>query len=469
MKNLRNENTENLEEQSFKLQFAYVAGNGYLAYRLTDNGTSLNASYCQVKEADLKKVYKLTEKEIEEIPNYVGFIMRPENDPEKYERDIVTADGLTHLNVYELPYHPKGQHQLIENIPNWSYIYHFLLHIAPNEKPFPTSRFTYWELMMDYLAIAWKNPTKLLPILALVSKERGTGKTTFLKLIMAMFQSNARLVSENDLSSTFNQYWGFASFVLVDEAMIPKTLMNKIRSESTSTTRSINAKYQQQTQIASFTKFAMASNEVSDFAKIDQEENRYFIIEVKPFPKENEDGDYFEHMKKELPAFLDYLTNHHHIQAERKTRMWFREEDIRTPALDRVVNESKSSVWLKVEEALQLLAEISSIDQPDNFIWEFALTSFRTSLQLNKGAETQIKEALEHLGVHSSEGKVRFTCAYSQKAIHAIKYSISVGELRKNFGLTFTNENMAELSISQPNQLVAEGECSNVPTIINNN
>lgn len=421
------------EYLDFKPQFFYVNGE-YIVNRLFDDGNGITPAYYTVKEADLNKIYGLTEKEINEIPVFADYILRPENNPDVYSREITLDDGFSYLNMYDLPLHSKGKHLEIGNTTNWPTILKFLLHIAPHKKPFPTSRFTYIELMLDYLAIAWRFPKSNLPILSLVSKERSTGKTTFLELIQLMFQTNARLVTEKDLDSEFNRFWGYANYILVDEAQIPKKLMNRIRSESTARRRGIHEKYQTKSIIANFSKFIMASNDIDNFAFIDAEENRYFVIEVPPLPTGIEDSKILDSMQQELPNFLDYLMNHHQIQAAGNTRMTLEFNDYKTPALDKVMNRSKSSVYLKVEEALQYLVENHSCDLADEYVWEFSITNFREWIQLDKGKEEQIKYALRKLGVQNTERKRRFKCALnSHTNTNAIKYSIAVGQLRKLF------------------------------------
>lgn len=67
----------------------------------------------------------------------------------------------------------------------------------------------------------------------------------------------------------------------------------------------------------------------------------------------------------------------------------------------------------------------------DEQVWEFSITNFREWLQYDKGKEEQVKNLLKKLGVQSSESKKRFKCAFnSYSDVNAIKYSISVGQLR---------------------------------------
>jgi len=411
----------------------YFIGGEYVVSRLFNDGLSICPTFTKIKESELEPIYGITEKDKSNIEVFAGYTIAPENDPNHYKRGINLGDGLLNFNMYELPIHPVGNHVLdIDNNVNWPNILNLILHIAPNVKPFSNSRFTYTELIMDYLAIAWKNPTQRLPILSLISKERSTGKTTFLQLIGLMFQINAKMVSMTDLSSDFNILWGLANFIMVDEARIPKNLMAKIRNESTSRSRTINAKYLPHFQIRNCSKFVMASNEIENFADIDLEENRYFVIEVQSFPSGAEKPNYVELMERELPHFLDFLTNHYQILSKEESRHWFNYEDYKTPALQKITKSSKSFVYQKVEDTLEYMNDLS-VENSDECLWEFSITGLRSYLHLHKGKETEIKEDLKKLGVHSDDYKSRFTCAFSQKQTHAIRYFISMKELSSIF------------------------------------
>lgn len=442
----------------FEPEMYYVDGD-YVVKRLKYDGISISPYYFRVKEADLEKIYHINEADKNNIPRYAGFTLVPDNDISTYKKSINLGDGLENLNLYILPEHCGGKHLVSEdNRCNWLHIGNLINHIAPNTKPFPHSRFTYQQILLDYLAIAWKNPEQCLPVLALISKERSTGKTTFLELLGMMFQNNAKMVTIGDLANTFNMKWGLANFILVDEAKIPKNMMTMIRNESTSKTRTINQKYLHSFEVPNHSKFVMASNEIEKFADIDTEENRYFIIEVNEFPKGNEVPNYNKLMQKELPHFIDYLSNHHRLNTSCETRMWFNYDDYQTPALDKITKSSKSTIYYKVEEALELLKDSSS-EYSNELFWEFSLTGFRNHLQLDKGKELEIKDALKKLGVQVDDRKTRFNCTYLTRHTHAIRYSISIGVLR-----TIFNREEQEITLATDIKSNEEVNCSNVPT-----
>ncbi|WP_159519542.1 primase-helicase family protein [Sunxiuqinia indica] len=418
----------------FKPEFYNVNGD-YLVSHLKDDGVSVRPTLSKVKESVLETNYKMNDETKSNIPRFANFALVPENNPENYKREINLGDGLKNFNLYELPFHPAGKHELNDGKhTNWPNILELLLHIAPHKKPFPKSRFTYIELLLDYLAIAWRHPKQRLPILVLVSSERSTGKTTFLQFLELMFQSNAKMVSVFELESAFNNNWGLANFVLVDEAKIPDKLLMKIRNESTSKSRNINTKFMQSYEVPNYSKFAMATNNITNFAKIEDEENRYFMIEVEPFTTNQEKRDYLELVIAELPQFLDYLAKHHIFSSENKTRFWFDYEDYKTPALEKVISGSKNDqVTLKVEELFKESIEKSWQNCPNNTVVEFSISGIRDFLGFTKSADQTIKMTLSKLGFQISTVKERYLCLFHNQETHAIRYYCPLGTLRTIF------------------------------------
>jgi hypothetical protein len=431
-----------MRDTKFEPKIYFINGE-YLAHRLTNNGNSKTPSLSKVPENAIGKIYNIDKDDPSEVMVFAGYTMEPCNDPKAYERAIDYGYGLKNFNLYELPIHQKGHHYVDEQeMCNWQNIANLIMHIAPHQKPFPGSRYTYLDLLLDYLASAWNHPKQRLPIVVLVSKERSTGKTTFLNLLGLMFQSNARTATIGEINSDFNYDWGLGNIVLIDEANIPKKLIGKIRDEATRRNRNINAKNKPPFAVPNYTKFVMATNDVDDFAEIDEEENRYFVIEVKPFLNTNEKTDFMALMKKELPHFLNYLEQYHQLATKSESRTWFNYQYYRTPALERVTQKSKSKVALKVEEALEILYSSISLDLGNDYIWNFSLTNFRKTIKLDKGAEDEIKRELIKLGDQSSSNRIRFECAYSDwKQVNAIKYSISVGQLEQIFNPSEVKKN----------------------------
>ncbi|WP_299581744.1 primase-helicase family protein [uncultured Sunxiuqinia sp.] len=418
--------------EHFKLEHFFIKSE-YYVYRLSSNGRNTFALLDEVSPLTLIKVYNIPKENFHQIPVYAGFTIEPDNTPNTYNRSIDLGDGVRNFNLYDLPSHPEGQHTVTDNkSTNWPTILKFLKHIAPYSKPFPFSKHTYTELILEYLAIAWKYPKQRLPILVLLSKERSTGKTTFLRLIELMFQNNAQLVSSSDLESQFNLTWGTKNFVLVDEACINKRLQVAIRNEATSSSRIINAKFKNHLSVPNYTKFVMASNEIADFAEVDIEENRYFVLEVAPLAPNSEDPFLLDKIEAELPNFLDYLMNHHQFFWNNSTRFWFPYEAYKTPALNKIVKGERYFEVMDITTTtfLGLLNDLWFSYSNDNDI-QFAISPARDYLGLDRTDEFVLKQVLKDLGFHCTNNKTRFNCAFAKKQIHSRQYSCSLGNLRK--------------------------------------
>ena len=99
-------------------------------------------------------------------------------------------------------------------------------------------------MILDYLSIMFQNPTHLLPIPCLLSKEQSTGKTTLAQLIYNMFQGNSIILQTNDFLSNFNSHWVGKMFICVDEGHFEdkRRAKEQIKQVTTSDTVTLNTK-----------------------------------------------------------------------------------------------------------------------------------------------------------------------------------------------------------------------------------
>ena len=223
---------------------------------------------------------------------------------------------------------------------DWENIKLFLQHLFGKQ----------YELGLDYLTILWKHPSQILPILCLVSVERNTGKSTFLKLLKLIFEGNMTINKNEDFRSRFNSDWAGKLIVAVDEVLLDKKEdSERIKNLSTSNHYKLEGKGVDKAEIEFFGKFILCSNNEENFIKIDDLEIRYWVIKVNPFAKEN--PDLLEQMRKEIASFAYHLT-HRKIETQRTTRMWFTKEQIYTKALDVLVRGNRTSIEKEIEEFL---------------------------------------------------------------------------------------------------------------------
>ena len=218
-----------------------------------------------------------------------------------------------------------------------------------------------FELGLDYLQLLYLKPIQILPILCLVSKERVTGKTTFLKWLKAIFDNNLTYLTNDNFSSQFNADWANKLLICIDEVLFNKEeLTERIKYLSTTDYNKMEAKGKDKRELEFFGKFILCSNNEDNFIKIDSDETRFWVLKIPSL--KTEETQFLEHLKKEIPAFLFYL-QHRELQTEHKTRMWFTPEQIKTNALKNLMRNNRNRV--EKELASMLLSAMETFDMEE--------------------------------------------------------------------------------------------------------
>ncbi len=206
------------------------------------------------------------------------------------------------------------------------------------------------ELGLDYIKLLYEKPTQTLPILCLVSKERSTGKSSFIKWMKAIFGMNMTYIKGDSFGSQFNSDWASMLIVAIDEVFFDKKEINeRLKYLSTTDKDKVEAKGKDRQEIEFFAKFILCSNNEDNFIQIDEEEIRFWIRKIRSIP--TEDVFFLKKLHKEIPYFLNYLQTRTYF-SEQKTRMWFQPEQIMTASLLKLVNRNKSELLI-----LELLHE----------------------------------------------------------------------------------------------------------------
>ena len=277
-----------------------------------------------------------------------AFTNIPENDPEKYQQIIISEkDGIT-SRLY-------NRYSPVTHVPeegSWRTINKLLHHIFDYKNVAGESLF---EFALDYIQLLYTQPIKHLPILCLVSKERGTGKTTFLNLLRAIFVENMRILDSERLMSKFNGSWAGKLIVSVDESFIDMDEKNgagnKLKMIATNATIPCEGKGKDSTEVPNISKLILCSNDEYNFVKIDMEENRYCIIKVNPI-EDSRDPHMFDKMVDEIPAFLYFLKNRQLYYPE-KSRLWFEETLFETEALNKIKERTESAAVKHIKDVIK--------------------------------------------------------------------------------------------------------------------
>lgn len=205
-----------------------------------------------------------------------------------------------------------------------------------------------FDMALDYLTLLYRVPTQRLPILCLVSEEKGTGKSTFLFWLREMFGENAIVATSRDLVDRFNGHWATKLVIGVDEGFIEKKeTLERLKSMSTETKILMENKHKGRIEVDFFGKFVITSNDEKTFLKIDDREKRFWICKVPKFTGQ-EDPDLMDKLIDEIPAFLLYLRERQMIYPK-ATRMYFSDALYNTKARQELVLAARD--WL--EQSIQ--------------------------------------------------------------------------------------------------------------------
>ena len=281
------------------------------------------------------------------VPKFDGFCCIPEHL--NYQQIV---QGF--YNIYnEIPFAPSSETEdLKSKIP---FSLNFVAHIFGEQ----------FEMGLDYLKILLQFPTQILPILCLVSKERATGKSTFIKWLREIFGLNMTYIKGDSFGSQFNSDWAAMLLVAIDEVFFDKKeITERLKYLSTTNKDKLEAKGKDREEIDFFAKFILCSNNEENFIQIDENEIRFWILKINPIKTEN--TEFLNNLISEIPYFLRFLIERP-FSTEKKTRMWFSADEIRTKALQKLVFKNNNKLESKIIELLYEFFE-SNNDEEINVV-----------------------------------------------------------------------------------------------------
>lgn len=283
---------------------------------------------------------------IRQIPRYDSFVNKPNNSGE-YQRTYTIVHNNVESNLYNI-YHPID-HEPIAG--EWPTIEKFLTHIfsACN-----LDGETLYQFGLDYLQLSYLNPRQRLPILALVSSDRNTGKSTFLDFLKLIFGANMSILDNQRFSPKFTSHFAGKLFVAIDEGHIPindKMTKEMIKNMATGKVMWLEAKGSNAKGVENFTHLIFCSNDEKNFMQIDPGENRFAVLKVPSFRKagQPDDPDILDKMRAEIPHFLNFLENRKLHYFIKTSRFWFPDHVYVTEALRVVMNRTKNTLEKEVE------------------------------------------------------------------------------------------------------------------------
>lgn len=257
------------------------------------------------------------------------------------------------------------------------------------ENPVLGDQFT---VILDWLTILFKNPKHMLPVPILVSKENGTGKSTFLKWLNQIFESNMVILGNDQFKMKFNGHYITKFIISIDEGFLDvdkKSEKERLKQMVTADKAFLEFKGMNLTEFAYYAKVIICSNDADNVMKIEDGESRWFVIKVPVVPPiektgaeliakgitkyqdeevhaekkylvANVDPDLEQKMRDEIPAFLDFIYKRE-VFHPRVGRLWFDPEWFITDQMRLIVETTKNrtdrvfEAWIKEQFLLYKL------------------------------------------------------------------------------------------------------------------
>lgn len=328
------------------------------------------------------------------IPKYDGFCNIPSHI------DYKKVHGNFYNEYEEIPY--KINKIIDEDLESFSYnipyTLKFLKHIFQGQL----------ELGLDYFKVLLEYPRQALPILCLISRERSTGKSTFIKWVRNMFGRNATYIKGDSFSSQFNADWLSKLIVAIDEVLFStKDTTERIKYLSTTNKDKIESKGRDRYEVDVFAKFILCSNNEESFIQIDAEEVRFWVLKIPTLEKEN--IEFLNLLNNEIPQFLNYIYTRP-FYTPKKTRMWFTFDQIRTSAFSKLVLANNIKADLAMAECLYELFQVVDDNEifliPQNF---FNLKP-RTGNKINNISANEIRKTLKKWNLSPQSNSLGYSC-----------------------------------------------------------
>ena len=359
---------------------------------------------------------------LSDIEKYDGFICVPEHNPNSFKKRI--GD---YYNTYHQISHTPAEGDITNSL-------YFVEYIFREQK----------ELGLDYIQLLYLKPTQILPILCLVSNERNTGKSTFLKWLKNIFEYNMTFLTNSDFSSQFNSDWTDKLITAVDEILFKTDeLTERIKYLSTTNTFKTESKGKDKKETNFFGKFILNSNFETSFIKIDALEIRFWVLKIEKFSKE--DVNFLDKLTKEIPAFLFFLSKRK-FSTENQSRMWFLPQQIRTKALEKLIKFNSCKFEIELAGILLNIMDNLDLNQLDFSFTDLQniLNKFRVKYDTN-----EVKKIVRYnwkLDQQSNSNKYQKITVTTDLDFYLNKskgryYSISRKFLTENFDDLMTNDN----------------------------
>ena len=251
-----------------------------------------------------------------------------------------------------------------------------------------------WEAGLDWIQLQLTNPKQMLHCLILGSQSREAGKDTFVEWMkMLLGKNNVYFSDIENFLKPFNSAYASKCLIALNEvkfSSINDGSMEKIKQYITQDTVLIEAKFEKPVEIDYCGKMIMLTNNVHDFMRIDDEENRFWIRTMPDLDK-NIDFDplFKDKLRNELPHFIHYILERRLYHQEKSSRFYLPDSITHTKELKNIRDNSKSSLYLEIHQMI----DDTFFNRKDTDELFFVLNDVREKIKSDKGPK-EIKMCL---------------------------------------------------------------------------
>ena len=332
------------------------------------------------KVSEIMRDYKKYPDFIENIPKFDGFCSEPDFS-NGYKKVHSHFSGSELVNVYGPLMHEPQQ----GDFPTTK---EFIKHIFGGEADFENDiEGDIFTVALDYLTLQLQNPKQMLPVPILVSKEFGTGKSTFIKWLQAVYVGNTVLLNNEMFKMSFNSHYITKYLICIDESFLDvdkKAEKERLKQLVTADTAFLQYKGVDVNSFIYYGKLVMCSNDAETIMKMEEGEDRWMVIKV-PVPKKK-DPELETKLNKEIPAWLNYLQNRK-VFHKKEERFWFKKDHIITEQYKLIVEGTKTRNEKIIEDFIVeqfLTFGLEQIKMNDQFILDRINTNIKYRIDVHE-------------------------------------------------------------------------------------
>jgi hypothetical protein len=160
------------------------------------------------------------------------------------------------------------------------------------------------------------------------------------------------ILGNEQFKMKFNAHYITKFIIAIDEGFLDvdkKAEKERLKQLATADSAMLENKGMNLKKFPYYGKLIMCSNDADSVMKLEEGENRWFVVKVNPIDKSLLDPDLESKMKEEIPAFLNYL-KYREIFHPRENRLWFKDDYFITDQFREIVDNTRNYLEKEVTD-----------------------------------------------------------------------------------------------------------------------